>query len=107
MTITPEEIEATCEKYAPEGYDPACDDMTIPFAMELVRKDAKIYRLSSVNADLLAALRFYADSRRYEGGNRQPLEDDPHQPIGLVYRLDVTRDHGRIAAAAIRKAETE
>ncbi len=63
--------------------------------------------LRKVNADLLAALRFYADSRRYEGGNQKPLDDDPHQPTWLYYRLDVTRDNGHIAAAAIAKAKTD
>lgn len=35
-------LEPTMERYAPSGYDPASDDMTIPFAIELVEKDAEI-----------------------------------------------------------------
>lgn len=45
---TTQRIEAAMEKYAPTGYDPASDDCTIPFAMELVEKDAEIARLRAV-----------------------------------------------------------
>jgi hypothetical protein len=53
---TPETIqrlERAMEKYAPAGYDPASDDLTIPFAMELVEKDRKI----ESDAKVIAALR--------------------------------------------------
>jgi len=38
-------LEQAREKYAPAGYDPASDDLTIPFAMELVEKDRQIAAL--------------------------------------------------------------
>jgi hypothetical protein len=38
-------FEAAMEKYAPEGFDPASDDMTVQLAMQLVEKDAEIARL--------------------------------------------------------------
>lgn len=33
------------ERHAPAGYDPAGDDMTVPFAIKLVEQDAKIDRM--------------------------------------------------------------
>lgn len=42
---TTDRIERAMEKYAPSGYDPASDDLTIPFAMELVEKDRQIAAL--------------------------------------------------------------
>jgi hypothetical protein len=45
MSETTERLEAAMEKYAPPGYDPASDDLTIPFAMELIEKDREIERL--------------------------------------------------------------
>jgi hypothetical protein len=38
-------MEAVLERYAPAGYDPAADDMTIPFAIKLVEKDNEIAKL--------------------------------------------------------------
>jgi hypothetical protein len=50
---------------------------------------------------LRMALAFYADPLRYEGANMRPILDDPYQPENLVYRLDVTRDFGKIAREAL------
>ena len=50
---------------------------------------------------LTTALRFYADSKRYEGSNLSPIPDDPDAPEEAAYRWDVTRDHGRIASRAL------
>lgn len=46
-------IEAAMEKYAPEGFDPASDDLTIPFAQQLVEKDEENARLRSALSALL------------------------------------------------------
>ena len=54
---------------------------------------------------LVAALEFYADPKRYEGANQRPLVDDKYTPEGMSYRLDVTRDHGDIARAALARAK--
>jgi hypothetical protein len=56
-------------------------------------------------ARLRTALLFYADSRRYEGPNTNPIPDDPYQPKELVYRLDVSRDGGQIARNALKQGE--
>ena len=47
MSDVTERIEEVMEKYAPSGYDPASDDMTIPFAIELVEKDAVIEQMAA------------------------------------------------------------
>ncbi len=62
-------------------------------------------RLIAAAPYLLAALEFYADPRRYDGPNTSPIEGDQFAPDGLVYRYDVTRDHGRVARAAIARAK--
>lgn len=52
------------------------------------------------------ALEFYADSTRYNGPNiRLEGEPDKYQPEGLYYRLDVTRDRGNIARAALQRPD--
>jgi hypothetical protein len=51
--------------------------------------------------ELEKALEFYADSRRYDGPNQRPIENDPYADADAVYIKDVTRDHGRIAKAAL------
>lgn len=45
MSETTARIEAAMEKYAPEGFDPASDDMTIQFAIQLVEKDRENAKL--------------------------------------------------------------
>lgn len=52
--------------------------------------------------DILQALEFYADQRRYDGPNQGPIPDDPHAKPDAAYIMDVTRDHGTIAAKALR-----
>jgi hypothetical protein len=66
-------------------------------------------RLSAINAELLEALSFYADKTRYHGPNQSLREPDAWSgKVGLTaYRLDVTRDQGCIAFAAIAKAQGE
>lgn len=38
-------IEQVMERYAPTGYDPASDDMTIPFAIKLAEQSERIANL--------------------------------------------------------------
>ena len=66
---------------------------------------AKLRSLEAANAELLEALSFYADSTRYHGPNQSIDEPDKWSDhVGLkAYRLDVTRDGGVIASAAIKK----
>ena len=65
----------------------------------------RIEKLEAANAELLEALSFYADSTRYHGPNQSLNEPDKWSAhVGLTaYRLDVTRDGGVIASAAIAK----
>lgn len=51
---------------------------------------------------LRTALEFYADPRRYDGPNQQPIPDDPYAKPDAAYIMDVTRDHGSIAVKALR-----
>ncbi len=59
-------------------------------------KEAEIDRLRE-------ALTFYSDTRRYQGAN-QPYRDgdDPFTPTGSPFLIDVMRDAGTIARAALR-----
>ena len=52
---------------------------------------------------LREALTFYSDTRRYQGAN-QPYRDgdDPFTPTGSPFLIDVMRDGGAIARAALR-----
>ena len=70
---------------------------------------AELRRLHSLNAELVDALKFYADETRYHGPNvRLDAEDAWSERVGLTaYRLDVTRDRGVIASLAIAKAEAQ
>lgn len=58
------------------------------------------------NAALRKALSFYADPTRYHGPNQpQDGPDEWSESVGLsAYRLDVTRDQGVIARAAVGAA---
>jgi hypothetical protein len=53
-------------------------------------------------AELERALRFYADGRRYQGANQQPIPNDPYAKPDAVYIQDVTRDCGAIARATLQ-----
>lgn len=55
---------------------------------------------------LRRALSFYADPTRYHGPNQpQDGHDEWSERVGLrAYRLDVTRDQGAIARAAVGAA---
>jgi hypothetical protein len=59
MSETTERLEAAMEKYAPSGYDPASDDLTIPFAMELIEKDREIERLRAALEKATEKLQIY------------------------------------------------
>ncbi len=47
------------------------------------------------------ALAFYADSKRHQGPNKRPVEDDPYTEPGAPYMQDVVRDSGELAQAAL------
>ena len=59
---TGKELEATMERHAPAGYDPAADDMTVPFAIKLAEQDETIARLRK-------ALKFYANASEADWQN--------------------------------------
>ncbi len=63
-----------------------------------------IVKCVNSHADLVAALEFYADPKRYEGPNQKAEAGDEHTPSENVYRQDVIRDQGDIARAALAKA---
>lgn len=42
---TAAELEATMERHAPSGFDPASDDMTVEFAIKLIEQDRLIEHL--------------------------------------------------------------
>jgi hypothetical protein len=65
----------------------------------------EIIDLMNEAARLRTALEFYADPRRYEGPNTNPIPNDPYQPEELVYRLDIIRDGGQIARNALKQGE--
>lgn len=50
-------LQAVMERHAPEGYDPASDDMTLPFAMKLAEQDEKIVRLEAEKDTLIETAR--------------------------------------------------
>jgi hypothetical protein len=60
-------------------------------------------RLLDERDEARKALRFYADPLRYQGGNQRPLPGDEFTPAGFYYRIDVTRDGGAIARAALKE----
>jgi hypothetical protein len=60
-------------------------------------------RLHAERAELIEALRFYANGQRYKGSNQEPIEGDPYGPKGFVYLWDVMRDGGAIANKALAK----
>lgn len=69
------------------------------------QRELEILELRKENARLRNALSFYADGRRYQGANQRPIPDDPFAKPDAVYILDVTRDHGSIATAALASEE--
>ena len=66
----------------------------------------KIEQLIAERDALRKALGFYADPTRYHGPNqRLDAPDEWSERVGLTaYRLDVTRDQGAIARAALGDA---
>jgi hypothetical protein len=65
---------------------------------------AELRRLHEQNQELLEALEFYADKKRYEGPNQQRELGDKFTPESDCYRMDVCRDNGAIARIAIARA---
>lgn len=70
------------------------------------RAEAAEAKLAEAQAEidrLREALTFYSDTRRYQGAN-QPYRDgdDPFTPTGSPFLIDVMRDGGTIARAALR-----
>jgi len=65
-------------------------------AMDCHRKNEEFERLEH-------ALRFYADPKRYEGSNQSLQEDDPYTPRGFPFLIDIHRDGGAIARAALEQ----
>lgn len=51
------------------------------------------------------ALKFYADERRHEGPNRQPIKGDTFGPVDFSYCWSVSHDRGGIAQHAIDQIE--
>lgn len=47
MTTLDNDLHATVERYAPSGYDPASDDMTVPFAAKLAEQDVRIAEMKA------------------------------------------------------------
>lgn len=59
-------------------------------------------RIARAIEGLCAALKFYADDRRYYGPNQQAPAVDNYAPdADCPYLWDVTRDHGAIARKAL------
>ena len=52
---------------------------------------------------LREAMNFYADPRKYKGPNQQAEPDEEEVPGG--YRVDVTRDQGQKARAALEQTK--
>lgn len=55
--------------------------------------------------ELVAALKFYADPRKYQGANH--AADPDEEMVAGYYRLDVSRDGGEKARAVLAKVEKD
>ena len=80
--MTPEqakELEATMERHAPAGYDPASDDMTIPFAVKLAEQDEKIERLRAALQEIEAMFSIQK--------NTQVAGLDGSRRVGEIYEI--------------------
>jgi hypothetical protein len=82
----------------------ACGDADDDAAFIAASRTAVPSLVSEVER-LREALRFYADKRRYQGPNQRPIPDDPFATADAVYMLDVTRDGGTIARAALTQEQ--
>lgn len=80
-------------------WDAAVPYVNVLLCPEHATASAEIKRLEAVNAALLDALEFYADPRKYKGGNCRADPDE--ESVAGYYRLDVSRDGGDKARAAI------
>jgi hypothetical protein len=95
------EAQALLSKVAPKGKitngaDAYLFDMRGPALMKsLITSVAELERERDA---LREALRFYADPRKYEGPNQRA---DPDEVSAGPFRIDVTRDGGRRARAAL------
>lgn len=61
-------------------------------------------RLREAAREMVKALEFYANPKRYEGPNQRPIAGDKFTAPDAAYLQDVTRDHGAIARAALSLA---
>lgn len=91
-----ERIEQAMERYAPAGYDPSTDDMTIPFAMELAEKDRTIAAhvaagqlMHAEIANLRAALKECADDLEAEVEARYSHGVKEHPAMTPKYNRDM------------------
>lgn len=80
------------------------DDFNIPLYTQLTAQQKPLS-----DDEMIAALRFYADKTRYLGPNKTNTDNDEwSNKVGLNgYRLDVIRDGGSIARAALGLTEVE
>ena len=68
-----------------------------------LRIAAALNSVERVNAQagVVEALEFYADPLRYHGPNQSRQDGDRHTPVEFPDMIDVTRDGGDIARAAL------
>jgi uncharacterized protein DUF551 len=57
-----------------------------------------------ISLEVVAALRFYAEPKRYLGPNQDPIPNDPFAPTNSVFIFDVTKDAGNIARNALQNS---
>ena len=61
----------------------------------------RLFIRADIAERMAVALAFYADPRRHNGPNQNPIEGDKFAKPDAAYILDVTRDHGEIARSAL------
>jgi len=95
------ELQATMERHAPKGYDPAGDDMTIPFAIKLAEQDTEI-------AKLRAALRPFAEAAAGIPDSVSDAKPFFHVSQDAKCRgttTSITVSDMRVAAAAVKNGD--
>lgn len=86
-----------------------CTEKECPFVGQVTSKSCRCHKTAEQMlvervAELEAALKFYAEPRRYDGPNQNNPGNDPHTKSDALYFTDVTRDGGGRASAALSKA---
>lgn len=99
------EIDRATVLRQPAGDDTADGFYTFSFPKPDAPNAAAIVRWENHFDDLVRALEFYADPRRYRGPNQNPITDDPYAKPDQVYIQDVSRDDGSIARAILAKVK--